>query len=40
MAGNGDLNAHEQTYGKVIGMLKWGSVATAIIVALVIWLIA
>ena len=40
MAGNGDMKAHEGTYAQVIGMLKWGAVACAIIAALVIWLIA
>jgi len=40
MAGNGDMKAHEATYGSVIGMLKWGTVGCAIVAALVIWLIA
>ncbi|WP_082472513.1 aa3-type cytochrome c oxidase subunit IV [Sphingomonas sp. Leaf357] len=40
MAGNGDLKAHEQTYGQVIGLLKWGAVACAVIAAAVIWLIS
>ncbi|WP_238940804.1 MULTISPECIES: aa3-type cytochrome c oxidase subunit IV [Sphingomonas] len=40
MAGNGDMHAHEATYGSVIGMLKWGAVGCAIIAAFVIWLIA
>ncbi|TXC72974.1 aa3-type cytochrome c oxidase subunit IV [Sphingomonas ginsenosidivorax] len=34
------MNAHVTTYDKVIAMMKWGSVAVAIIAALVIWLIA
>ena len=34
------LQAHVETYGGVIAMLKWGAVACAIIAALVIWLIA
>ena len=40
MAGNGDLKAHEATYGSMIGMLKWGSVACAVLVAIIIYLIA
>ncbi len=24
MAGDGNMNAHESTYGSVIGMMKWG----------------
>ena len=39
-AGGGDLGAHVTDYGRMIGMLKWGAVAVAIIVACVIWLIA
>jgi hypothetical protein len=40
MAGNTDLKSHVHTYDRMIGMLKWGSAAVAIIVLLVIWLIA
>ena len=44
MAGNSneqtDLKPHVQTYGGVIAMLKWGTVACVAIAALVIWLIA
>jgi hypothetical protein len=40
MAGDGNMNAHVTTYGKVTTMMKWGSVAVAIVTALVIWLIA
>ncbi|MBM6576802.1 MAG: aa3-type cytochrome c oxidase subunit IV [Sphingomonas sp.] len=40
MAGNTDLNAHVASYDRMIGMMKWGSVGVAIIVAIVIWLIA
>jgi hypothetical protein len=40
MAGNGDMKAHVSTYSSVIGMLKWGTVACAVIAALVIWLIS
>jgi hypothetical protein len=34
------MKAHVRTYDGMIAMLKWGSVACAILVALVIWLIA
>lgn len=40
MAGDGNMKAHVATYGKVTAMMKWGSVACAILVALIIWLIA
>lgn len=40
MADPTDLKAHAATYDGLIGLLKWGAVAVAIIVALVIWLIA
>jgi len=36
----GDLGAHVTDYAWMIGMLKWGAVAVAAIVACVIWLIA
>ena len=41
MAGqNGDLKAHEGTYLSFLSMLKMGSIATAVIAAIVIFLIA
>jgi hypothetical protein len=40
MASNGDLKAHEQTYSSVMTMLKWGSLSTFIIGAIVVLLIA
>ena len=40
MAGNGDIKAHIGTYDRMIGMMKYGALAVAIIAALVIWLIA
>ncbi|WP_268795213.1 aa3-type cytochrome c oxidase subunit IV [Sphingomonas sp. Leaf38] len=40
MAGNGDMKAHVATYSSVTGMMKWGAVGCALVVALVIWLIA
>lgn len=35
-----EMKAHEASYDRMIGMLKWGTVATAIVTALVIWAIA
>ena len=40
MAGNGDMKAHAATYSSATGMMKWGAVGCALVVALVIWLIA
>ena len=40
MAGDMDTRAHAQTYVKVIGLLKWGAVGSAVVAALVVWLIA
>jgi hypothetical protein len=34
------LKAHEDTYSGVISLLKWGTAASLIVAALVIWLIA
>jgi hypothetical protein len=36
---NGDLNAHTDSYARFIWWLKFGSIATALITALVIFLI-
>ena len=36
---NGDLNAHTESYTRFIWWLKFGSVATALVTALVIFLI-
>jgi hypothetical protein len=27
MASNGDIKAHEETYGRIMVMLKWGTIA-------------
>lgn len=35
-----DMPAHVDTYGRVIALLKWGTVASALVAAFVIWLIA
>ncbi len=40
MAGNGDMNAHAQTYDRVIAMLKWGAVACGAIALAVILIIS
>ena len=40
MATDGNLQAHEKTYAKVIGLLKYGAGACAVIAAFVIWLIS
>jgi len=40
MADKANIEGHAATYGSVIGVMKWGAVGCAIIVALVIWLIA
>lgn len=40
MTGNGDLKAHEETYGKVMNFLKWGTIASALITFVVVLLIA
>lgn len=36
----GSLDAHVRTYSGVIGMLKWGAMAVAVVAMLVIWLIS
>jgi hypothetical protein len=33
------MKAHEGTYGLFIGMMKWGTIAAAIVTLIVIWLI-
>ncbi|WP_445190928.1 aa3-type cytochrome c oxidase subunit IV [Sphingomonas sp. Tas61C01] len=40
MAGDGNMNAHEATYGSVMGMMKWGTLACVLIAFFVIWLIS
>ena len=36
----GELEAHESSYALFSGMMKWGSIATFIVVALVVLIIA
>ncbi len=40
MASGNDIKAATETYGGFIGLFKWGSVAVAIVAAIVIALIA
>lgn len=40
MAINGDLKAHEKTYTGFTALLKWGTVASAVVALIVIFLIA
>ena len=35
-----DMPAHVSTYANVMGLLKWGAIASFALVALVVWLIA
>lgn len=37
---NGDMVAHEQSYARFAGMMKWGTIITFIVVALVVVVIA
>jgi len=39
MADKSDMKAHVATYTGVMSLLKWGTLGTALIAALVIWLI-
>lgn len=40
MADDANLEGHVATYNNVIGLLFWGAIGCAIVVALVIWLIS
>lgn len=35
-----DIKAHAATYGGVMSLLKWGTIVSVALVALVVWLIA
>ncbi len=39
MASGNDMKAHESTYASFLGLAKWGSIVTALITVLVIYLI-
>jgi hypothetical protein len=40
MADDANMKGHVATYNKVTGMMYWGAIGVAVLVALVIWLIA
>ena len=40
MASNNDMKDHEGTYAGVMSMLKWGTIASVLVTALVIILIS
>jgi Bacterial aa3 type cytochrome c oxidase subunit IV len=40
MANDNDMKMHEGTYESVIGMLKWGTIACALVGAIVVFIIA
>lgn len=40
MASGSDYKAHQATYGGFLSLLKWGTIVTVLITALVILLIA
>lgn len=40
MASKNDMKAHQQTYTGVMSFLKWGTIASALLAALVLILIA
>ncbi|KQM74060.1 hypothetical protein ASE72_05815 [Sphingomonas sp. Leaf20] len=40
MADDTNMKSHVATYGSMIGVMKWGAMACALLVAIVIWLIA
>ena len=40
MADDANLKSHVATYDRIIGLLKWGSVAVFLIAAAVVWLIS
>lgn len=40
MASGNNIKAHQATYDGFIGMAKWGTIALALVTALVVFLIA
>lgn len=40
MSSNNDMQAHDETYGGFLNLLKWGAVATLVAVIIVLALIA
>lgn len=40
MASNNDMKAHNETFSGVMSLLKWGTIASALLAAVVVILIA
>jgi Bacterial aa3 type cytochrome c oxidase subunit IV len=40
MSGQQDMQAHSETYAGVINMIKWGTIGSMLVGALVVFLIA
>jgi Bacterial aa3 type cytochrome c oxidase subunit IV len=40
MASGNDMKSHSSTYSGFIGLFKWGTIASALVTALVVYLIA
>ena len=40
MASGNDMKAANSTYGGFVGLVKWGTIFSAIAAAVVIWLVA
>lgn len=40
MASNNDMKQATETYGGFTGLVKWGTIVSAIAAAVVIWLVA
>jgi Bacterial aa3 type cytochrome c oxidase subunit IV len=40
MSDHGDIKPHQETFDAVVSMIKWGTIATVIIVAIVVVLLA
>jgi Bacterial aa3 type cytochrome c oxidase subunit IV len=40
MASGNDMKSHDSTYSGFIGMVKWGSIVTALVTAFTIYMIS
>ena len=40
MASGNDMKSHTSTYAGFIGLFKWGTIASALVTALVVYLVA
>jgi hypothetical protein len=40
MASGNDMKSHTSTYSGFIGLFKWGTIASALVTALVVYLVA